>query len=170
MKINLNKKRGFTLIELLVVIAIISLLSSIVVASINDAREKAAWRAFDSEIIEIRKAVQLYREENNGSWPFPNGPYQPSEPFPLMDDLVSLLRSGGFYNGNLTNAPDGTPLHYYSGYKIDDDDNAMSCGSWSEDVYYVIFSNGEISSLSNIFRDMYYNGSNSPGFSCVEIR
>lgn len=36
-----NKKRGFTLIELLVVIAIISLLSSVVMASLNDSREKA---------------------------------------------------------------------------------------------------------------------------------
>ncbi|KKU81775.1 MAG: hypothetical protein UY07_C0009G0012 [Parcubacteria group bacterium GW2011_GWA1_47_8] len=35
------KKRGLTLIELLVVISIISLLSSIVFAALNSAREKA---------------------------------------------------------------------------------------------------------------------------------
>jgi len=38
---NNNKKFGFTLIELLVVVAIISLLSSIVFASLNGARDKA---------------------------------------------------------------------------------------------------------------------------------
>jgi prepilin-type N-terminal cleavage/methylation domain-containing protein len=36
-----NKNKGFTLIELLVVISIISLLSSVVMASINDSRERA---------------------------------------------------------------------------------------------------------------------------------
>lgn len=36
-----NKNKGFTLIELLVVISIISLLSTVVMASVNDSRERA---------------------------------------------------------------------------------------------------------------------------------
>lgn len=40
-----SRKQGFTLIELLVVIAIISLLSSVVLASVNVAREKARLSA-----------------------------------------------------------------------------------------------------------------------------
>jgi type II secretion system protein G len=65
-------KKGFTLIELLVVIAIISLLSSVVLAGIRDAREKAKATAFRQEIGEFVKALELYRIDN--------GRY-PGEPF-----------------------------------------------------------------------------------------
>jgi len=41
MKLQKNKQKGFTLLELLVVISIISLLSSVALASLNSARDKA---------------------------------------------------------------------------------------------------------------------------------
>lgn len=59
---------GFTLIELLVVISIISLLASIVLASLNSARAKARDARRVSDIREIEKALYLYYDNAN-AWP-----------------------------------------------------------------------------------------------------
>lgn len=52
--------RGFTLIELLVVIAIIGVLSSVVLASLNTARERARDATRLQDLREIRTALELY--------------------------------------------------------------------------------------------------------------
>ena len=54
------RKRGFTLIELLVVIAIIGLLSSVVLASLNTAREKAKVANAVAQLRELRTVVAMY--------------------------------------------------------------------------------------------------------------
>ncbi len=63
----LRNTQGFTLIELLVVIAIIGTLASVVLASLNSAREKAADTARIAGIDQIITALNLYRNEN-GNW------------------------------------------------------------------------------------------------------
>ena len=60
-----QKNKGFTLIELLVVIAIISLLSSIVLSSLNSARAKAKDAAVISGVREFEKLLALEYSENN---------------------------------------------------------------------------------------------------------
>jgi prepilin-type N-terminal cleavage/methylation domain-containing protein len=55
-----NMKRGFTLIELLVVIAIIGILSSVVLASLNTARNKGANAAVKSNLNNIRAQAEIY--------------------------------------------------------------------------------------------------------------
>lgn len=59
---------GFTLIELLVVVAIISLLSSIVLASLNTARAKARDAYRKQELKQIETALELYYN-NHGNYP-----------------------------------------------------------------------------------------------------
>ena len=61
--------RGFTLIELLVVIAIIGVLSSVVLASLNTARERARDSKRVQDIQQVMRAIELYALDNNGAYP-----------------------------------------------------------------------------------------------------
>lgn len=92
-----NRKGGFTLIELLVVISIISLLSSIVMTSLNNARAKArdAKRIADLRAVSI--ALSLYRNDygtycvsnaGSGGSGWLNYPY--SSPNGVAQELVNL--------------------------------------------------------------------------------
>ncbi|MBU1557376.1 prepilin-type N-terminal cleavage/methylation domain-containing protein [Patescibacteria group bacterium] len=58
-----NKNKGFTLIELMVVIAIIGLLSSVVLASLTSARNRARYTKTQVEIRDFIKAVIIARGE-----------------------------------------------------------------------------------------------------------
>jgi len=62
------KEKGFTLIELLVVIAIISILSSIVLGSVNRARDKAYYVKAQIEYKSMAEALEFYRDDN-GDYP-----------------------------------------------------------------------------------------------------
>ncbi|HEX9608742.1 MAG TPA: type II secretion system protein [Candidatus Paceibacterota bacterium] len=55
-----KSKRGFTLIELLVVIAIIGILSSVVLASLNSARQKSRDAKRISDIKQLQLAFELH--------------------------------------------------------------------------------------------------------------
>ncbi len=67
MKITTNK--GFTLIELLVVISIISLLSSVVLASVVDARIKARDTTRVEQLHQMDLAIGLYKADHEGKVP-----------------------------------------------------------------------------------------------------
>lgn len=59
-------KKGFTLIELLVVIAIIGILSSVVLASLNTARDRGTDAAIKSEIQGMRAEAEI--QADGGSY------------------------------------------------------------------------------------------------------
>ena len=59
----IQHNKGFTLIELLVVVAIIGLLSSVVLSSLNSAREKAKVAKAQTEIRQLEAAINMLYNE-----------------------------------------------------------------------------------------------------------
>jgi prepilin-type N-terminal cleavage/methylation domain-containing protein len=60
-----DQKKGFTLIELLVVISIISLLASVILASMASARQKAVSSKITQGFKQLDTAIALYKDTYN---------------------------------------------------------------------------------------------------------
>jgi len=90
-----KSKRGFTLIELLVVIAIIGILSSVVLASLNSARQKSRDARRVSDIKQMQLALEL-SFDSNGTYPA------------SLDTLVS----GGFIAATSSDPQTGAAYTY----------------------------------------------------------
>lgn len=60
------RNKGFTLIELLVVIAIIGILSSVVLASLNTARNRGSDAAIKADVAGVRAAAELVYDDLGG--------------------------------------------------------------------------------------------------------
>ena len=59
-----KNQKGFTLIELLVVIAIIGILSSVVLASLNTARQKSRDAKRIADVKQLQLALEFYFDKN----------------------------------------------------------------------------------------------------------
>lgn len=90
-----HPRSGFTLIELLVVIAIIGILSSIVLSSLNTARNKGADAAVKSSLNSMRAQAELFYDANGNSY---------HTPLSICTAGVSINGVKGIYEGVLSAA------------------------------------------------------------------
>lgn len=107
--IIMHSNRGFTLIELLVVIAIIALLSSVVLATLTTARQKAKDARTLADMDQLALAIGMYTDASGGVLPDPV-PMRPdgwadlsqATTTPFMNNLITAgyLTRGYFFQGD----------------------------------------------------------------------
>ena len=101
-----QKQKAFTLIELLVVMAIIGTLASVVLASLNTAREKARDSRRLAEMQQIVRALELYYDENGR---YPSSDYDGCGGWDVGNADYPLI-SGGLGNA-MPNPPEDTTVN-----------------------------------------------------------
>jgi len=146
-----------------VVIAIISLLSSVIMVSVQDSRNKARVAKVKSDFVQIRNAAELYKSDT-GNYPTqftdlvpkyiartPRDPFAPVAIFSPINTAYALTGGaigGGTIGGGAIVVPDG------SLYSIGTETAATFCGATNnqsefENGKFVIYSQGNVG-LKNI--------------------
>ena len=108
-----KKSKGFTLIELLVVIAIIGILATIVLVSLNNARQKARDSRRVSDLRQIALALEMYFDDAST---YPGTPALDGCTAAEWTALTTAIQTGG----QMTTVPNdplgGTATYAYAGW------------------------------------------------------
>ena len=60
-----TNSKGFTLVELLIVVIILAILAAIIVPQFSAATDDANQSAYDTNVANLRAAIDLYRQQHN---------------------------------------------------------------------------------------------------------
>jgi prepilin-type N-terminal cleavage/methylation domain-containing protein len=110
-----SRRSGFTLIELLVVIAIIGILAAMLLPALGSAKESARRIACLNNLKQLRTALTMYADDNDGQFPPRSKPYWPKRTWKGYEDLRILIcptdRPEPDTSGDV-NDPDYAPRSY----------------------------------------------------------
>jgi len=98
-------EKGFTLIELLVVIAIIGILATIVLVSLNTARQKARDVRRISDLRQVALALEMFYDDNAD---YPGDTALANE----WTDMDAAIEAGGYITSVPTDPGTGTYQYY----------------------------------------------------------
>lgn len=177
----MRRTKAFTLIELLVVVAIISLLSSVVIASVSDAREKARSQALVESIKQMMTGLELYNQDHNNIYPGETRPgfvqegmifyimtksgtgtFQYQDDMTNVGDLKTKLKPYFDISSISNNLKDGEQIIYYwDGY------GSACVGQTSTPRFMIIF--GEILENDNIPNYSFLGVETEPIYNCLSI-
>ena len=101
-----KNKKGFTLIELLVVIAIIGILSAVVLASLNTARQKGKDAAAKESISSVRASAEIFYNGSVGNNSY--GTAGAGAGVCADPDVAKLLTAAGVQTGTTAACTTGT--------------------------------------------------------------
>ena len=134
--ISLIKSRnqdGFTLVELLIVVIILAILAAIIVPQFSAATDDATQSAYDTNIANIRAAIDLYRQQHNA---YPGAdqstgacPAGMTNQAGAADSELAFLNQLRFYTNSAGVACDGTDTTFRYGPYLKDDMPVNPLGS-----------------------------------------
>ncbi|OGE76667.1 MAG: hypothetical protein A3C85_04040 [Candidatus Doudnabacteria bacterium RIFCSPHIGHO2_02_FULL_48_21] len=156
------KQKGFTLIELLVVISIIGLLASVVLVSLNSARDKAKIAKAQAELNQFVKAAQAAQGEKGrlgsfitGSWcsdcacrgrDIRNIPVTDSCYTNWVNALTTIQTASGFSGlDKMTRDPWGSP------YGLDENEGEGGLGNCTLDTIKSAGPDGVLYSADDVY-------------------
>ena len=96
------KRNAFTLVELLIVVIILGILAAVVIPQFSDASTDARMSSLMFDLREVRKQIDLYRHQHNGSFP---GQATISDELTKKTDADGTLNAAGKYGPYMQRIP-----------------------------------------------------------------